>query len=325
MVLNNQTSGRVPISEATRRRVLQAARQLGYSPNPVAQMLAQGSSHLIGVFTYEPVFPYDKTDFYFPYLFGIEYEACQQDCNVLLFTRHRQPVPQIYQNGMNTLRLADGSVLLGSKPDRDELRQLTEEGYPFVFIGRREIPGCELYWVANDYRVGSYEALRHLLDLGHRAVGFIGNEIDLEPQRDKLVGCEYALDETPGVSFTILHPHQFQTIPALAQAIRDGGITAVISPDNTHFHTALRCAHEMGWQVPDDLSVVSLTTVENSLPFSLRPTYVKLNRHQLGSLAVQMLSQRISGLLTRPEHIYVPCGLVVGETTSSPRSHRRLL
>ncbi len=319
LVLNDNTDGRVPISDATRDRVMQAARDLGYAPNPVAQMLVQGSNHLLGVFTYEQVFPYDKSDFYFPYLSGIESEASQQDCNVLLFTRNRSTRPQIYQNGMNTLRLADGSVLLGSKPDRDELRRLTEEDYPFVYIGRREVQGYELCWVANNYKEGSYQALSHLLHLGHRTVGFIGNEVELEPQQDKLAGCYRALEEIPDARMIILKPAEFKTATALAAAVDDYGLTALVSPDNTYFHRALSYAQECGWQVPEMLSVVSLTTVENSLPFSLRPTHVKLNRHHLGALAVKMLSQRINGEMETPQQVYVPCELIVGETTAPPR------
>ena len=56
----------------------------------------------------------------------IEHEASQQDYNVLLFTRHRTTGQhQIYNEGMNSLRLADGAILLGSSPDRDELGRLT--------------------------------------------------------------------------------------------------------------------------------------------------------------------------------------------------------
>ena len=57
LVLNNQSGGRVPISEETQQRVLQAAKKLGYAPNPIAQMLARGANRIIGVFTYEPGLP----------------------------------------------------------------------------------------------------------------------------------------------------------------------------------------------------------------------------------------------------------------------------
>ena len=74
----NQTEGLVPISQETRQRVLDAARALGYSPNPVAQMLARGNTQIIGIFPFEGTFPYTPSDFYYTYLVGIEQEAGNQ-------------------------------------------------------------------------------------------------------------------------------------------------------------------------------------------------------------------------------------------------------
>lgn len=321
MVLNKQINGRVPISESTRQRVLQAAHELGYAPNPVAKMLVQGSNRLIGVFTYEPVFPFDKHDFFFPYLSGIEGEASRQDYDVLLFTRNRthQP-PHIYHDNMNSLRLADGSILLGARPDRGELARLVTEGYPFVFIGRRDVPGCELYWVANDYRMGSYEAVRHLIELGHKTLGFVPHGLQLEPQQDKLTGCRQALAEAPDVKFVVL-PDMAEHQPGdLLAMIKQYQLSALVCDSHTSFAKSIYQLQEAGLRVPDDLSVLCLTTIDEGLPFSLQPTYVKLNRDQLGVLAVKMLSQRISGDLTEPQQIYIPCHLVAGETTAAPSS-----
>ena len=322
MVLNNQMDGRVPISETTRDRVLHAARELGYAPNPVAQMLAQGSNRLIGVFTYEPVFPYDKGNFYFPYLQGIESEASQEDYNVLLFTRYRTSGgPHIYQNEMNSLRLADGSILLGSNPDRDELRRLVAEEYPFVFIGRRDIPGCEISWVANNYRMGSAEALHHLLDLGHQRIGFVCNGIQLEPQQDKLDGCDEALQSAPDARLVILPEGIHQQPAELLAQVHEEGLTALVCDSDTTFEDSLRILADAGFRVPEDVSVLCLTTPNSSYPLMIQPTYVRLNRIRLGEIAVQILNRRITSTSDGVEHIYIPCELSVGETTAAPNSH----
>src|SRR5690606_5785524 len=82
MVINGMTGGRIPISEETRRKVLDAMEQLGYAPNPAAQILAGGRNRLIGVFTYEPFFPYEQDNFYYPFLLGIERQASYEGYNL---------------------------------------------------------------------------------------------------------------------------------------------------------------------------------------------------------------------------------------------------
>ena len=131
----NQTEGRISISQKTRERVLAAAKALGYSPNPIAQMLARGRNHIIGFFTFDDAFPYAPADFYNPYLVGVEREAGDQGYNVLLFTRNPAKTPhQIYQDWLNSLLLADGVILTGNYPDSEVLRQLANENYPFVLL-----------------------------------------------------------------------------------------------------------------------------------------------------------------------------------------------
>lgn len=82
----NHTEGRVPISQETRERVLAAAQELGYAPNPIAQMLARGSTRIIGIFSFEETFPYTPADFYYPYLVGIEHEAAVQGYNSVMYS-----------------------------------------------------------------------------------------------------------------------------------------------------------------------------------------------------------------------------------------------
>ena len=168
----NQTEGRVPISQETRERVLAAAKALGYSPNPVAQMLARGRNYIISFFTFDDAFPYAPADFYNPYLAGVEREAGAQGYNVLLFTRNQAKTShQIYQDWLNSLLLADGVILTGTYPDSTVLRQLANEKYPFVLLGTCDIPNNELDSIESDHEPASYEAARHLLELDPVTLG----------------------------------------------------------------------------------------------------------------------------------------------------------
>jgi len=318
MVLNGRTNGRVPISEETRQRVLDAAEKIGYAPNPVAQMLAKGQNQIVGVFVYSDVFPYKKTDYFFPYLSGIQHAAIRQNYNVLLFTQnhHQDAMPQVYENSMNTLRLADGCIFMGSDTNREELTRLHDEGYPFVYVGRREIPDRDINWVINDYASGTADATRHLIELGHRKFGFVANDLTLEPQRDKIKGCRQILDELPETSLLLLaYDNDDYEREGLVQRIQNENITALMCTDDLSFSIILEALTRKGLRVPDDISIISLTTAEFDPTTGLQPSHLHLNRPLIGEKAIELLVQLVNGDVETPQQITMPAIFVAGETT----------
>jgi LacI family transcriptional regulator len=312
----NRTEGRVPISQETRERVLAAAKALGYSPNPVAQMLARGSTRIIGVFPFEGTFPYMPADFYYPYLVGIEREAAIQDYNILLFTRKQAKASyKIYQDGTNSLRLADGLILTGNYPDPTVLRWLLKEGYPFVLIGRSKIPLNEIDTVVNDHKPCSYEATRHLIDLNHRHLGFVVDDLSLAYHQERLAGCQMAVDEASNAHLTILGSQALTSTVEFINTIDQHKITALICADRKLVTRTVELIQEIHLQIPDDLSLIFLVSNTWELPFA-NPTRVNLNRDVKGKVAVQRLVKRLEGSLVGYQQIQVPCHFVIGNTTA---------
>lgn len=322
MVINGITGGRVPISEETRRRVLEAMEQLGYTPNPAAQILAGGRNHLIGVFTYEPFFPYEQDNFYYPFLLGIERQASREGYNLLLITRtHGNKEPSIYKDGVNQLGLPDGSILLGAKPNPRELLSLIREGIPFVYIGRRKIEGCEMDWVAPDYIMAGYDAVQHLVQLGHRKIGFHGLGLGWEPYEDKVTGGQRAAAEHQGVEVIELT----ERFSGLAHArwiaeLQNLGVTAVVCDTLEGYETYHKLAREAGVEIPRDLSLIALTEAEAYRSFAVEPTSVRLNRPKVGEEAVKLLIWRLDNPDAPRRHVRVPTDFVVGDSTAAAPS-----
>lgn len=133
---------RIPVE--TRDRILAAVKELGYVPNAAARNLRNKRNRLLGVHTFESVFPHAREDFYFEFLLGIEERAEEIGYDLVLFTSTgtSDGRRRIYRDGTNRLNLADGTVLLGAATDREELARLWHDGYLFVHIGRREVPGA---------------------------------------------------------------------------------------------------------------------------------------------------------------------------------------
>lgn len=319
IVLNGSDGGRIRISPGTRQRVLDSLRKLGYAPNAAAQMLARGRNQLIGVFTYEPYFPYEAEDFYYPFLLGIEREASRQGYNLLLVTRNRIAGRySIYQDGTNSLSLADGAILLGPHPDRAELCRLAAEGYPFVYIGRREVPGCAIDWVASDYTAASRVATRHLLDLGHRRLALAARDANTEAYVDKRAGCVQAIDGVSDAVLWELSPDGLTTPDQLRDELGGHGVTALICADSATLQTVGPFLRALSIRIPEELSLVLLTDGQADLLPGVRLTEVRLNRPIVGETAVRLLIDRLNGTAAGPQHARVPCDFVVGDTTGPP-------
>jgi DNA-binding LacI/PurR family transcriptional regulator len=315
LVLNN-TEGRIPISQETRERVLAAAKTLGYSPNPVAQMLARGRTGIIGVLPFEGTFPYTPADFYYPYLVGIEREAGAQGYNVLLITHKQAETPyRVFQDPANSLRLADGLILAGNYPDRKVLRRLVNEGYSFVLIGRSGLPLNDIDTVVNDHTPCSYEATRHLIDLNHRHLGFVADDLSLAYHQERLAGCQRAVEETPNAYLTVLSSQALTNAVEFTNTIGQRRISALLCADRKLITRTVDLIQESHLEIPDDLSLVFLVTNAWDQPFA-NPTRVKLNRHVKGKVATQTLVKRLEGSLSRYQQTLVPCQFVIGDTTA---------
>lgn len=318
IVLNERKDGSVKVSEETRQRILDAARELGYSLNPVAQMLAKsGRNQVIAVFSYESVFPYELENIHFPYLLGIEREASQQGFDVLCVTNHaNQEKHGIYTRGTNRLRLADGAIILGVQPNHEELRRLADEGFPFVYIGRREIDQLEFDWVVTDYQDSSYTATRHLLDLGHKSILYVGHSPKTEAAQDKLNGCERAAHDAQDANLIVAQEGFLSDPSAAVDFLRKRGITGIICRELPIFMETYDLLSEYGLSVPDDISILSLAAPDTIRPMALYPTYVYLAQQKVGELAVRTLVGRLDNEFDQVQHILVKGKLIVGDSTA---------
>lgn len=316
MVLNQRDGGAILISEETVAKVQAAMRELGYAPDPAAQRLAQGRNRLIAVFNYDPAASYIGDGAYHRILVGIETGADQNDHNILLLTRNRTAEQRsIFHGGVNTLRLADGAILMGIYPNHDELRQLVDEGYPFVYIGRRDVPNVDFDWVISDYHSAGYQATQHLLRRGHRRFGYVCQKVlfGVHSSQERWNGCQTALRGVDTAELVLIDVAEISYIERLRATLHDLDVTALICNDVSDFRTLTQALLQAGLRVPDDISVVVLGDTLGELAAS---THVRMHRERVGEAAVNLLVQRIDAVGIPPvQHVLVPCELVLGDTT----------
>jgi DNA-binding LacI/PurR family transcriptional regulator len=327
MVVNGRTDSTVRIGRETAQRVWRAVREVGYVANPVAQRLARGRNRLLGVFTHEAVFPVDHGSFYHPFLVGIEREAEDRGYDLLLFTSTRgdDGVRSIFRDGVNSLLVASGSVLLGWAEDRDEIRQLAESGYPFAYVGRRDIEGVPIAYAGADYASATEEVVDHLVALGHRRILYLGSLPEREATIDRRRGFALAmarhglrLDEPVGIR---VHPDEVTA--ELLIGWRREGWSALVVEDDILAEPILAVAAG-ALRVPDDLSLAVLGDPLVHTEVDPRWTTFRIPRFEMGRQAAALLIDRIEGP-DEPSapHVVLPCAFSPGWTTGPLEEVRR--
>lgn len=324
LVLNGRLDkSNVRISQETQQRVWQAIRELGYVPNPVARSLAGGSNRLLGVFTYEAVFPMAHSDFYYPFLVGIEQEAERHGYDLLLFTRSdSNGQRKVYHQGINRLQLAEGAVLLGLHSDRAELARLQQEGFPFVFVGRREAPDSAISYSAADYASATQQVVGRLLDLGHRRISYLRASGDSESSRDRQKGYLDAFSQR-GLSVPAESILQVELNRKAAGLIRQqikAGVSAIVAEQPDLALRVVEVAAALGLEIPRDLSVATLGDTGEWPGLGLELTTFQIPRQQMGSQAVRLLLERLANPQdSAPKQVVLPCTFVPGNTIAPPK------
>ncbi|WP_432972531.1 LacI family DNA-binding transcriptional regulator [Dactylosporangium sp. CA-233914] len=343
LVLNGRSDGDVRIAPETRERVLQAIRDSGYVADPIARRLAARDNRIIGVFTYEPVFPAGNSDFYHPFLVGIEERAEALGSDLLLLTS--APVVdgrrRIFHEG-NRLRLADGCVLLGRSLDREELARLVADGFPFVSVGRRDDAGGPVPYVGADYAGATVTLVRRAVALGHTRLLYMGQGEGPESHADRKAGFDRGVAEA-GV--TGLH------LPAGdLDAVLDSGATAVFAEEHSEGVALAARSAEIAEKrtntpsgeksdksrrgAPDlspsragrpvgpaaELSIVTLGQPTRNVtdPTGTEFTGFKIPRREMGAQALEVLTALIDGKKTQRQRV-LTCELIPGTTLNERR------
>ena len=161
------------VREETRERVLEAINVLGYRTNQAARLMRTGRSHLLAV-RIEPTHDGINGSVLDRFLHGLTEAAAPAGYRILLYTAaDAQAEIATYDELLATYEL-DGFVLTSTHHGDVRTSWLAERGVPFVTFGRPWGAPDSHPWVDVDNATGTAAATKHLLDAGHRRIGFIG-------------------------------------------------------------------------------------------------------------------------------------------------------
>ncbi|WP_350280708.1 LacI family DNA-binding transcriptional regulator [Kribbella sp. HUAS MG21] len=322
LVLNNRSDATARIPAETRNRVLKVIRETGYQADPLARRMTQQRNQILGVFTYESVFPSASGDFYHPFLAGIEDCAERLGWDLLLFTS--APVTEgrrriFHEN--NRLRIADGCLLLGRQIPTEELARLITEEYPFVSVGRRDDAGGPVPYVGADYVAATRTVVERAQSIGHRRLAFAGPGSGAESSADRFQGFQQAAGrralQVPALARSTSGAAT-QAAGELLDVLLDRDITAVFVEERADAIAVVEAASARGIDVPGELSVIALGDATRPAPSDLDFTGFHVPRRAMGLRAVELLEAILSGTRT-DRQVLLPCELTDGITLTPPR------
>jgi DNA-binding LacI/PurR family transcriptional regulator len=258
-VLNDaQTS--VPIAAETRERVIRAARELGYRPNPLARGLRGASTNLIGAIV---------RDFSDPFFAGaieaLAVEAMGRGYNVVLGHIHGRLEEALGLTSVLETRHCDAIIVLGDMQDQPRLLDdLRHSVIPVVALWQGSSP-LEFPTIDVDNRAGIAAGMQHVLDLGHERIAFVSGRLPGDnPQRlDAFVDVMTA--RFGGVPDGFIQ-HVPNTL-AGGEAALDALLalpevpTAIVTSTDLVAVGVLHAAYSLGRTVPDELSVVGFDDI----------------------------------------------------------------
>ena len=286
----------------TRRRVLEAARALGYRRQSPAPSAGAQSTLNIGLILRARARSRDVTmpivnPFYSWVVAGIDAAARDQRLNLLYASLPVDPGNRPIELPRHLLDQALDGVLLVGAFGGDAIDEIAAGRSAPVVLVDAPAQTHRFDAVVSDNEGGSYEAVTHLIGLGHRHIALVAPHPEADPVfSQRRAGYLRALREHGLDAYAIddaRAPEDVtRAVPPLLQ--RHPEITALFGANDMFAIAALRGAQALGRRVPEDLSVIGFDDIESSGQTAPPLTTMAVDKLSMGMLGVQLLSHRLA-------------------------------
>ena len=180
------------VSQATRTRVIEAARALGYQADPTARKLATGRAHAIGI-----VYPFGASDLGDPrfceVVAGITEALGERDMDLIIASARAGAELETYRRLVEG-RAVDGLIVARTLLDDRRIAFLQERDFPFVAYGRTN-SARPYWWFDFDNEAGARAATQRLIDFGHRRIALISAPLAMSFAAQRREGFVSALQD----------------------------------------------------------------------------------------------------------------------------------
>lgn len=313
-VLNGDST--LSIREETKNRILEAIKEMGYTPNPIARSLRKKTSDAIGL-----LIP-DITNPFFPEVIkGAETAASEKGLSLILCNTDENSDRE--RNLVRFLidRRVDGMLLFSSRLEDETVSEVEKSGIPYVLVNRGSRSNSGAHVVV-DNALGARLAMQHLISLGHCKIAHISGFLYTETGLERLEGYRKSLNAA-GL------PFDSEYMVEAGFTVQQGYIamqkllslknppTAVFAANDLMAMGAMTAITEKGFRVPEDISLVGFDDIWVAERITPALTTVKIPLNEMGSLAMQIISDKIEQKEIQDERIILNPELIIRSSTTA--------
>jgi len=312
-------NGSAYVSPKLEARVQEAIEQLSYRPNVLARHLRRNENPTIGI-----LIPDSQNPFFAEMAKGIEDLCFAQGFVAVLCDTDEQPSKAIGHLDLLYQQRAAGFAVVSPGQLTPHLQQLLDDGYRIVVVDRA-LSTLSTDSVVSDNYGGGRKAVEHLVELGHRRIGFVVSNLEHETIQGRWAGARDAMeiagleidpdsvytdgDELPGSGYEGAERILRQEKPP----------TAIFAFNDLMAFGVLRYAQKHDILVPQELSVVGFDDMMMASYSTPSLTTIRQPKYELGQKAAKLLLDRVRGDTSPPVQLTLPTKLVIRESTAPPQ------
>ena len=302
------------VNHETKSRIVEAAQALGYERNELARALVKGESGAIAL-----VVPDITNPFFSDIVRGVSDIANRAGYGVILCNTDDRVDRELSYIRLMRRKRVDGLLVCSAKLDAPLNHNLTTEGTPFVLVSRLSADP-DIPYVITDDRAGSRLAVEHLVDLGHRRIGFIGGPENVQASRDRMTAYLEVLAE-----HGIHASDEWRLYAGFTQSAgREAGRrmlshakrpSAIFAANDVTALGVLEVAEGLGLRIPQDLSLVGYDDISYASLPRIQLTTIAQPAIEMGQIAADWLFSAIQGDDVPPLQRTLIPRLIVRSTT----------
>jgi LacI family transcriptional regulator len=312
-------NGRNDVSDETREMVNRVIRENGYTANRSARGLSAGRTALVGILV-----PLIYPAYFSGMLAGASEALAELDMQIVL-----SPTAGEHDREVSVLHklhgVTDGALMMQPEESSTELVRLLDDGYRFVVLDPLMPLDQRIPSVSAAHTSGADQAMRHLLELGHRRIAQITGPRGWVATEDRRRGYHAVLASAGILPDPTLEVESIpEIVPgrAAAEQLLDlpDRPTAIFAFNDNIAIGAIQAARARGLRVPEDLSVVGFDDVEHATVVTPALTTVRQPLAEMGRTAVSLLNRLLERQRFETLHVELATRLVVRESTAPPPS-----
>ena len=296
--VSNALSGKRPVSDVTRERILKAINELGYEPNLMARSLVSQRSHIISIVVTEfqdlGFYGYSST------LTGIQQKANELGYSLMLHFV-KDPGSDNVSATLNEINAYQVDGIIWAVHEigngRKWVTSVPLEKYPPI-VHLHMHPAEDLTVFSIDNRAGASLATTHLVEQGCQTIGILTGPSDWWESQERVAGwreslAQAGLDAADSlvVKGDWLSASGKQGMKILLE--RNPDLDAVFACNDTMALGALYTAHRLGIAVPDDLLIVGFDNTPEAASYWPPLTSIRQGLNRMGCMAIQELHEII--------------------------------